>query len=59
MSNGKRSYIHRDVYEYYFGEIPDGYDVHHKDGDRSNNDIGNLEIYTKSEHGKVDMEDER
>ncbi|RJP34735.1 MAG: HNH endonuclease [Candidatus Omnitrophota bacterium] len=45
--------MHRDVYEYYYGEIPDGYDVHHKDGDRSNNDIGNLEIYTKSEHGKV------
>lgn len=34
------------------GAIPKGYDIHHKDGDKSNNEINNLEILTRSEHLK-------
>lgn len=42
--------LHRTVWEYYNGIIPKGYHVHHKDGNKTNNDIANLELLTKSEH---------
>lgn len=49
----KNSRLHRDVYEYYNGEIPKGFHVHHKDHDKSNNDISNLVMLTKKEHNKI------
>jgi protein-arginine kinase activator protein McsA len=45
---GKR--LHLAVYRFYNGDIPKGYHVHHKDNDRSNNDISNLEIKTANKH---------
>lgn len=42
--------LHRAVWEYHNGAIPAGYHVHHKDGDRSNNDISNLALLEGSEH---------
>lgn len=45
---GKR--LHRAVWEYHNGEIPSGYHIHHKDEDRYNNDISNLELVYKSDH---------
>jgi len=42
--------LHRDVWEHHNGEIPSGCAVHHKDGDRSNNDIGNLELFSRRGH---------
>lgn len=45
---GKR--LHRTVWESQYGEIPHGYHIHHKDGDRTNNDIENLECIKASEH---------
>ena len=45
-----RSQMHRDVWEFYNGKIPANCDIHHKDHDRSNNTIGNLEMLTKREH---------
>ena len=33
-----RKRLHRCVWEYYNGEIPKGYHIHHKDNDKSNND---------------------
>jgi|HigsolmetaAR202D_1030399.scaffolds.fasta_scaffold19645_3 Helix-turn-helix domain of resolvase./HNH endonuclease. len=50
---GDRSYMHRDVWEFYNGPIPDGWDIHHKDGNKSNNDISNLECLPKSEHTRI------
>lgn len=29
------------------------YDVHHKDGDKTNNNLSNLQILTRSEHQKL------
>ena len=50
----KNSYrLHQAVYEYYKGEIPKGYHVHHKDHNKENNDISNLELMTNSEHQKL------
>ena len=34
-------------------ELPKGYEVHHKDGDKLNNSLDNLVVLTKSEHAKV------
>lgn len=34
-------------------EIPEGYVVHHIDGDRHNNDIDNLALMTNSAHSKL------
>lgn len=51
--NGLRKYMHRYVWEYYNGKIPSGYEVHHIDFDRSNNDISNLQLLTKKEHKKL------
>lgn len=49
--SGGDSY-HRAIWRYYNGPIPDGCDIHHKDGDWNNNDISNLECLPKHEHYK-------
>lgn len=54
--NGRMKVIHRYVWEFYNGEIPEGYDIHHKDGNRANNDITNLEMLERSEHKKYHSE---
>lgn len=42
--------LHRAVWEYHNGKIPDGYQIHHKDGNVDNNEISNLECIKRSEH---------
>lgn len=51
----KNDYVmeHRLVYESYYGAIPDGYDIHHIDGDTYNNNIDNLECLSHSDHAKI------
>ena len=43
-------YMHRAVWAHFNGEIQSGCHVHHKDGDRANNDISNLELLAAAEH---------
>lgn len=47
--------IQRYIWQYYNGEIhtDDTYDVHHKNLIKSDNDISNLQLLTKSEHQKL------
>lgn len=46
--------IHRAVFYYYHGEIPNGnYEIHHKDLNPANNDISNLQLLTISQHRKI------
>ena len=45
--------IHRAVWMYYNGEIPDGREIHHVDFNKSNNDISNLQLLTRLEHRKL------
>lgn len=45
---GKR--LHRTVWEYHNGTVPKGYHVHHKDGDKSNNNIENLSLLLGKTH---------
>ena len=46
-------HLHRVVWEYYHGNIPDGYHIHHVDEDKTNNRIENLQALTASEHRSV------
>ena len=51
-NKGKCEYvsIHRLVAEEFIGNIPVGYVINHKDLDKSNNRVDNLEIVTQSEN---------
>lgn len=44
-ATGETLYLHRMVY----GDIPEGYDVRHKNGDTMNNTQDNLELYKLKE----------
>lgn len=48
--------LHRFVWTYFNGEIPDGYEIHHRDFNHDNNDIANLELVTKDEHKRIHAE---
>lgn len=48
--------MHRYVWNYYNGEIPEGYEIHHIDGDPSNNDIKNLKCSKRCEHRREHQE---
>lgn len=52
-TSGNRQLMHRYVWEKHKGEIPPNHDIHHIDSNRTNNDISNLELYTKNEHAKL------
>ena len=45
--------MHRYVWEKERGQIPDDWDIHHKDEVKSNNTIDNLECLSKSEHTRL------
>lgn len=51
--NNFKCLMHRYIWEYYNGKIPSGYEIHHIDFDRSNNDISNLQLVSRSEHRKI------
>lgn len=45
-------YMHQAVRKYHNGPIPDGFHVHHKDEDKANNHIDNLELLSASDHSR-------
>ena len=47
--------IHRLVYEAFFGEIPNGYFIDHKDGNRAHNKLENLSLVSQSDNMKNAM----
>jgi hypothetical protein len=44
---------HRKIYKEHFGPIPKGMDIHHIDGNHSNNDPDNLKAVTIREHYNI------
>lgn len=56
ICNGKRIRLHRYVWITTYGEIPPGFDVHHKDEDKGNNGPDNLNLMTNPNHMKHHME---
>ncbi|MBR2773930.1 MAG: HNH endonuclease [Selenomonadaceae bacterium] len=51
--------LHRVVWEYHNGTIPKGYEIHHVDGDKANNQIENLQCVTRKEHRHLHVELDR
>lgn len=51
--NGKRSSLHASIYEAEHGPVPKGMQVHHIDGDYTNNALSNLEALTPEQHRRV------
>ena len=49
----KARHQHRVVWERHNGPIPAGYHIHHRDGVRTNNRIGNLQLLPASEHMRL------
>jgi hypothetical protein len=51
--NGKNHYLHRYVWEQTNGPIPKNMVIHHKDFNRGNWNLENLELLTRAEHMKL------
>ena len=49
----KYEYEHRMVWKKFFGDIPKGFVIHHKDGNKLNNDISNLVLMNAKEHAQM------
>ena len=50
--NGQNQHVHRLEWEKHNGKIPEGFIVHHKDENKLNWSIENLELLSRSEHIK-------
>ena len=53
LTTGARGLMHRYVWEKERGKIPEGWDIHHINEDRSDNRIENLECLPKPEHTRL------
>lgn len=51
----KGNRLHRDVWIYHNGDIPQGYHIHHIDQDRAHNSIENLQLVLGSDHLRKHM----
>lgn len=61
FTKGTTSLLHRIVWISHYGEIKKGYEIHHINGDKNNNEIENLQclsIRQHKEHHKNNMSDE-
>ena len=45
--------LHRVIWEETHGKIPKGFDIHHKDFNKQNNSIDNLECLSRSDHIRI------
>lgn len=45
--------LHRLIFEKFHGSIPEGYIIHHLDGDKKNNCLLNLELLSVNEHHRT------
>ena len=46
-------YAHRKVWRDAHGPVPQGFFIHHKDGDKTNNDINNLVLLDALTHNRI------
>lgn len=57
-TDSPRIFAHRWVWINYNGPIPKGCHIHHRDRDKGNNDINNLELMSRSAHLRLHSKDE-
>ena len=57
LNSNLRLRLHRFVYQQEIGEIPKGFEVHHIDHDKSNNEPANLQLVSASEHRRIHAEE--
>lgn len=50
LTTGERTLMHRYIWEKEVGPIPEGWDIHHKDEDKTHNELNNFECLPKAEH---------
>lgn len=48
--DGKNVLLHRYIWEKHYGTIPEGFEIHHKDKNRHNYDLSNLELVELVQH---------
>lgn len=48
--NGGSSFLHRDMWEHHHGPIPEGMEIHHVNGDTTDNRLENLQCLSSREH---------
>ncbi len=53
--HAKECLLHVDVWTFFNGKIPTGHEIHHVDGNKSNNEIENLQCMSKAEHTRLHM----
>lgn len=53
----KKIRAHVWVWQNHFGKVPKGYHIHHKNEDKSDNQIENLSLISASEHTSMHMQD--
>jgi len=56
IRNNRYKLIHVWVWEQHHGPVPEGHDIHHKNQDRADYRIENLELVTHGDHRKVHAE---
>lgn len=54
-----RSSLHRDLWKYRHGDIPDGFEIDHRDGNPLNNSMENLQLLTSEQHAEKHREESR
>ena len=52
-TNQEGKYLHVAIWEATNGEVPEGYEIHHRDFNPENNALENLQCLTKSEHRRL------
>jgi uncharacterized protein YbdZ (MbtH family) len=50
LTTDDRCLMHRYIWEAEIGKIPDGWDIHHKNEKKFDNEVSNLECLPKAEH---------
>lgn len=52
-TTGDRTLLHRDMWEHHIEKIPEGYDIHHINENKQDNQIKNFECINKCEHTRL------